>query len=222
VYLYKSLSIPLVIYANQRAAYFDALAKADEGDPRPWLTFVANRGLDTMQFVEETMRTSAGPQSDEVAESLAALASPAVERLQNLAWRLLGEVEARWARVTKTVPQADAGIYPTDVSRQPTSSGYRAGAAQIFALKVYTPTNIRFEATDTFRVNIACDDANPFRFQLEALASQDVLDVREEDVTPEVTASLSLRLDQWVQRQCTALLVEREHKARAELWDRRP
>jgi hypothetical protein len=47
----------------------------------------------------------------------------------------------------------------------------------------------------------ARDDANPFRFQVEAQASPDVLDVREEDVTPEVTASLSLRLDQWVQRQ---------------------
>jgi len=62
----------------------------------------------------------------------------------------------------------------------------------------------------------ARDDANPFRFQVEAQASPDVLDVREEDVTPEVTASLSLRLDQWVQRQLTALLVEREHQVRAE------
>lgn len=62
----------------------------------------------------------------------------------------------------------------------------------------------------------ARDDANPFRFQLEALSSLDVLDVREEDVTPEVTASLSLRLDQWVQRQLTALLVEREQQVQAE------
>ncbi len=67
-----------------------------------------------------------------------------------------------------------------------------------------------------FRVNIARDDVNPFRFRLEALSSQDVLDVREEDVAPAVTASLSLRLDQWVQRQWTALLVDREHQARAE------
>jgi len=221
VYLYKDLSIPLVVYANQRAAYFDALAKADEGDPGPWLAFVANRGLDTMQLVEETLRTAAGPRPDEVAESLAALASPAVERLQNLAWRLLAEVQTRWVRATETVPRVDAGIYRTEVSHQPTSCGYRPGAAQTFVLKIYTPTNISFDATDTFRVNIARDDANPFRFQLEALTSQDVLDVREEDVTPEVTASLSLRLDQWVQRQWTALLLERERRARAELWDQR-
>jgi Fic family protein len=221
VYLYKDQSIPLVVYASQRGAYFDALAKADEGDPGPWLAFVADRGIDTMQLVEENLRTAAGPRPDEVAESFAALASPAMERLQNLAWRLLAEVQARWVRATETVPQVDAGISWTEVGHQPTSYGYRPGAAQTFVLKIYTPTNLSFDATDTFRVNIARDDANPFRFQLEALASQDVLDVREEDVAPEVTASLSLRLDQWVQRQWTTLLLERERKARAELWDQR-
>jgi Fic family protein len=216
VYLYKKLSIPLVIFANQRAAYFDSLARADAGDPGPWLAFVANRSLDTMQLVEETMRTAAGPRPDEVAESLAALASPAEERLQNITRRLLGEVQERWLRVTETVPRLDGGFRPTEVSNQPTSYGYRPGAARIFVLRIYTETHRFFEATDIFRVNIAGDHANPFRFRLEALASQDVLDVREEDVTPEVTASLSLRLDQWVQRQVKALLVEREHQVRAE------
>src|ERR1700724_1634623 len=179
VYLYESLSIPLVIYANQRAMYFAALAKADEGDFTPWLAFVANRGIDTMQLVEETLRTAAGPLPDEVAESFAALASPSEARLQNLSRRLLGEVQSRWVTAT---PALDLRVSPATM----------------------------------FRVNIASDDANPFRFRLEALSSQDVLDVREDDVAPEVTASLSLRLDQWVQRQLTALLVEREHQARGE------
>jgi Fic family protein len=221
VYLYRDLSIPLVIYGNQRTAYFDALAKADEGASAPWLAFVANRGLDTMQLVEETLRTAAEPRPDEVAESLAALASPAVERLQNLAWRLLVEVQTRWIRAADAVPQLGAYTNRTELSNQPSSYGYRSGTAQIFGLRIYTPTNSWYEATDTFRVNIARDEANPFRFQLEALASQDVLEIREEDVTPEVTASLSLRLDQWVQRQLTALLIEREHRARAELGDQR-
>jgi hypothetical protein len=216
VYLYKSLSIPLVIYANQRTAYFDVLAKADEGDPTLWLAFVANRGLDTMQLVEETLRTAAGPRPDEVAESFAALASPAVERLQNLALRLLVEVQTRWIRAADSVPQLGAYTNRSELSNQPRSYGYRSGAAQIFGLRIYTPTNSWYEATDTFRVNIARDDANPFRFQLDALANQDVLDIREEDLAPEVTASLSLRLDQWVQRQLTALLIEREHKVLAE------
>jgi Fic family protein len=71
VYLYRSRSIPLVIYANQRAAYFDAIARADEGQAGPFLAFVADRGIDSMQLVEEILSPTAGPQPDEVARHLA-------------------------------------------------------------------------------------------------------------------------------------------------------
>jgi Fic family protein len=70
VYLYKDQSIPLVIYANQRGAYFDAIARADEEDPGPWLAFMADRGIDTMLLVEEIVHPAAGAQTDEVARHL--------------------------------------------------------------------------------------------------------------------------------------------------------
>jgi Fic family protein len=218
VYLYKSLSIPLLIYANQRTAYFDALAAADDGDPGPWLNFVANRGLDTMLLVEEAMRTAAGPRPDEVAESLGTLVSPSEQRLQNLSWRLLNEVEHRWVRVAGAVSLIDVFVQRPEGRRQPPPRrGYRSGASRVFGVRVHTATSTSYDASNILRVNINCDDANPFRFQLEARASADVLDIREEDVTPEVTTSLSLRLDQWVQRQLTAMLVKREREARSEL-----
>jgi Fic family protein len=70
VCLYRNLSIPLLIYANQRAAYFDAIARADEGQAGPFLAFVADCGIDSMQLVEEILRPTAGPQPDEVARHL--------------------------------------------------------------------------------------------------------------------------------------------------------
>jgi len=81
---------------------------------------------------------------------------------------------------------------------------------------------LTYEATVIFRVNLARDAASPFRFQVEVLPSQDVLNIREEDVTPELTARLSLLLDQWVQRQLAATLVDLEHKARSALRDQHP
>jgi Fic family protein len=215
VFLYKNLSIPLVIYANQRVAYFDALAAADEGDPGPWLDFVANRGLDTMQLVEQSLRAAAVPRPDEIAESLAALASPHAV-LQNLALRLLDQVQDRWVRATGAVyPKIDAAQRQDPLSHQPAAHGYRPGVSRGFIIQ--TLPFFSYEATITFRVNLAVDDANPFRFQLEALPSQDVLNVRDEDVTPELTARLSQLLDLWVQRQLGALLLELEQRARSEL-----
>jgi Fic family protein len=217
VFLYKSLSIPLVVYANQRPQYFDALAKTDEGDPGPWLAFVADRGLDTMQLVEETMRTAAGPRPDEVAESLGALVSPSDMRLHNLAQRILSEVVDRWVRAIDALsPRVFSARYNGPVNHQPPAAGYRIGLSQGFIVQ-RPPPFMPYEAIVVLRINIARDDSHPFRFQLEAPGSSDVLDVREQDVTPELTASLNLRLDQWVQRQLAALLVKLQQRARSEL-----
>ncbi len=219
VILYKELSIPLVIYANQRPAYFAALAAADAGEAGPWLDFVANRGLDTMQLVAVSLRTAAAPRPDEIAETLAAPALPQA-RLQNLAARLLAEVQDRWARATHAVVPKVDGFLPRDPTKhQPPSAGYRTGASQDFIVR--TPPPISCQAAITIRVNLAADDANPFRFQLEALPTQEVLDIREEDTTPELTARLSRILDLWVQQQLAALLLDLEQQARIELGARR-
>jgi Fic family protein len=215
VYLYRRLSIPLVIFANQRIAYFDALAAADDGEPGPWLEFVANRGLDAMQLVEQSLRAAAVTRPDEIAESLAALASPHA-RLQNLALRLLDQVLDRWGRAAgAVVPRVALFSQRDPLNHQAPAAGYRTGASQGFILQTSPPMS--FKAAITLRVNVAADDANPFRFQLEALPNQDVLDVREEDVTPELTARLSQLLDLWVQRQLGALLLDLEQRARSEL-----
>jgi hypothetical protein len=201
VYLYRGRSIPLVVFANQRLAYFDALARADEGDPGPWLAFVADRGIDTMQLVEGTLRTVAEPQPDEVAEHPAALDSTAATRLDTLALRLLREAQARWERGTAA---ARAVMGPAEFhdreSQEQTPPGYRcAGPAIDISLRA-SAAGSRQPAV-TVRVNVACEEANPFRFQLEALASPDRLEIREADVTPELSESLKLRLDQWIERR---------------------
>jgi len=217
VYLYKNISIPLVVYANQRPQYFDVLSKADEGDPEPWLTFVADRGLDTMQLVEERLRRAAGTQPDEIAERVASYMSPPEARLDNLALRLLRELQARWKRATAPVRTAVGGAEVYDlVSKEPTPHGYRRTTTPAIRVSLGSRPP---EAAVTFRVNVACDDENPFRFQLEALASDDLLDIREADVTPELTASLSLRLDHWIKRQLAAVLVRLEREVQKQPGD---
>jgi hypothetical protein len=85
-------------------------------------------------------------------------------------------------------------------SSEQTPPGYRrAGPAIDISLLASAPGSR--EPAVSIRVNVACEEANPFRFQLEALASQDRLEVREADVTPELSESLHLRLDQWIERR---------------------
>lgn len=55
VYLYRSPGVPLVIFADQKNDYLDALELADAGDHRGFVRFVSERAIDTVQMVRAEM-----------------------------------------------------------------------------------------------------------------------------------------------------------------------
>ena len=69
VYLYRSPGVPLVIYADQRSDYLDALEAADAGDSAPFTTFVEQRTIDTIGMVRVSLRRV--PPARESVESIA-------------------------------------------------------------------------------------------------------------------------------------------------------
>jgi hypothetical protein len=74
VYLYRDPGIPLVIFADQKPGYIDALELADSGESAAFVQFVTERAIDTIQLVKTQMRKSAGPGIQErVAQFQAAL-----------------------------------------------------------------------------------------------------------------------------------------------------
>jgi Fic family protein len=227
VYLYKSLSIPLVVFANQRRSYFDVLARADDGDPGPWLAFVADRGIDTMQLVVENLRSAKAMQPDEIAEKLGALFSPrgrTPAELDSLALRLLGEAQDRWQAALAQLDSRPGGVsIRRQVMDQDTPPGYRpigGRSAPWVSVILETPAPFSFSSTLWFTVNIAVEDRNLFGFQLEASGAadrQDRLEVRDADLAPELSDVLKGRLDQWIRRQLSRLLAEVDRQVKAAL-----
>jgi hypothetical protein len=219
VYLYKSLSIPLVVFANQRPASLDALAQADRGDHGPWTGFVADRGIDTMQLIVETLRTAEAPQPDEVAERLGSLFPPrgrSYAELDNLAIRLLGEAQARWERGLRVLGPPLRSQILKAVSAVPAPPRYRnAGGAPLVMVILETPLPAAVTVSLSFRVSVALDETNPFGFQLEAEGSEDYLDVRDADLAPELSENLKRRLDNWTERHLGTLLHQLEQTAKA-------
>ena len=231
VYLYKRLSIPLVVFANQRQTYFDVLARADDGDTGPWLAFVADRGIDTIQLVVESLRSAKAMQPDEIAERLGSLFSPRRRthaELDNLALRLLGEAQDRWQAA---LAQLDSRPGSVSIRRQVMLQDAPPGCRRIggheapgVVVTLQTPPPFSCNSTLCFTVTIAVDDRNPFGFRLEASGaaeSQDRLDIRDADLAPELSDVLKLRLDQWIQRQLARLSAELERQVNAVLHQRR-
>ena len=224
VYLYKSLSIPLVVFANQRLSYLQALAAADQRDAGPWLEFAADRGLDTMQLVVEALRSAAAPQPTEVAESIQSQYSSRGHsniELDCLALRILGEAQSRWeVKIGEVRDLLRVAVVRPELGDQPAPAGYRhliGRHAPLVEVILGSPQPAALNVGLSCRVNIALDDANPFGFQLEALGDEDRLEIRDADVIPDLSGSLKLRLDMWVERHLGALLSQLEEKTRAVL-----
>lgn len=211
VYLYKSRQIPLVVFAHQRPQYFTALENADRANTAPWLAFVADRAVDTMQLVAESLRSAATPRPDEVAEQLNRTYGSRGRThfdLDSLALRLLSELEGRWM---PAVAMLAGGSVERGVGDWQPGEGYRLVERPLYpavtvTLRAPAPPWITREITA--RVAVALDDRNPFGFQVEAIGSRDRLEIRDADVTPEISASLSLRLDRWTERQLGASMPE--------------
>ncbi|HVT57671.1 MAG TPA: Fic family protein [Thermoanaerobaculia bacterium] len=228
IYFYRSVSVPLVIFANQKPEYWDLLARTDQGDQAPWLRFVANRGLDTMQLVEETLRTPGTTRPDEVRERLNTLFSPrglSYAGLENVALRLLREAQTRWElRLAKSPNGPVSTTVLKGEHHREAPHGYRRIGGQpspAVIVVLTTPPPAANTAECSFGVFIATNDLNPFGFRLEAFGSDDPLEIRDSDVTPELTGLLTLRLDQWIERHLGRMLAGLEKESRNALESRR-
>src|ERR1700686_2541309 len=95
----------------------------------------------------------------------------------------------------------------------PAPPGYRHAATPSIKIGLRATSPDATEAAVTVRVNIACDDANPFHFQLETMETHDRLDIRETDLAPDLGTHLELLLELWVDRHLTDLVVKRGNQA---------
>jgi Fic family protein len=59
VFLYRNPGIPLVIFADQKNTYIDALEAADRGSYGPFVQFVADVATDSIQLIRAQMRKAA-------------------------------------------------------------------------------------------------------------------------------------------------------------------
>lgn len=204
VFFYKALSIPFLVFANQRMAYFDALHQADRGSPRPLLAFLRDRGIDTMQIVGEHLLTAEAPAPEELAVKLHQ-ESP-VDRLEigNTAQRLHS------AAIQQLIKQSEDLQFPGRLSpyvahvrgHWPAHSGYVP--IDLDVIEVSLRIGHRPLVSSQAKVLGALDISNPFLFLLDS--QEERLEIRHEDAYPEISEVLQLRLGNWARRFLNRLL----------------
>ncbi len=66
VYTYRVATVPLLVFDDQRAEYFDALAVADRGNAVPFVDFVMKAGVSAIELVNDHLRTIGAPDPNEI------------------------------------------------------------------------------------------------------------------------------------------------------------
>lgn len=200
VFFYRALSIPFLVFANQKTAYLDALHQADVGQVRPLLTFFRDRGVDTMQLVIDHLLTVEAPAPENIAARLRLIDEVAL-KLLSAASEL---IKTQFGNLGLPF-YLDLDIEPTGIWTAEHQDYRQAEGNSSFSVAIDDLEHDISSETEITAL-IARDLSEPFPLLLEAENSDDNLEVRFEDVHPEISESLRLRLANWSSRLLGRLL----------------
>ncbi len=210
VFFYRAHSIPFLVFANQRMSYFDALHRGDLGQARPLLTFFLDRGVDTFQLVIDHLLTAGSPGPETVAAR--------IRLIDDVALRLLGAAKEQLETQFEALQlPEDLGLdleLADDLERlEMDIQGYRQVKGTTGLAVLLGDLEVTSETDAT--VLIARDMTEPFPLRLsEAGGRNDDLEARFEDVHPELSEGLRLRLTNWCRRLLGRLLEDFEARSR--------
>lgn len=111
IFTYRNPGVPLVIFADQKSAYIDALEAADDGKFGAFIRFISERVIDTVQMVRSEISKALVPN---VADQMAQLAS-VLSGKQGISHTEIDAIAARSLEVFQAALQSQvesAGIAP--------------------------------------------------------------------------------------------------------------
>jgi hypothetical protein len=215
VFFYRAKSIPLVIFSYQRKAYLDALATADSGSYAELVSFFMDRGIDTMQLVSEGLMTAEGPKPEDfVPELNLPIPKPprfSPKELANFEDRLAEIITNEFESRVNLLGLLNFSLLRGDFPASNPADGYRAAGPNSrheFYLHRKFP-----EVSAKLSFSIWFNEASRFPFLIRSDDDSDHLEVRIEDVFPELTPHFQLRLANWVQRQLSRMLADLARQA---------
>lgn len=212
VYLYRTPGIPLVVFADLRNEYLDALEAADAGRPGPFVTFVEQRAVDAIGIVRASLSRDAVVLTEDVAALTAFYGSSGVaaESLA-AATRLRGLVLAELSQqidVLGLPPQLrlravpGAGGVEGHVPDQYAAVLGREGTILLWAHAEW-PTKVDVSANVEILSRTSARAPSDF---LCTTGTSEPLEVWLRELEPAVTESLKLKLGAWVQQQLSQVV----------------
>jgi Fic family protein len=232
VFTYRRPGVPLVIYADERGRYFDALMAADEGNFQVFQSFMSERIIEAIEEVRDFVVS--GSQLGEAPEDVAARFRKALAAgIGGLTHPEADAIAHKLIDVAASELDAVIAAYPNvpgvNLSRglmqgpmAPVPSGFRGIVAnpRSVSLAVGSAPPASASAQALAGAFISLPGSNAYHFKLVATLDgqpHSELGLRLAEVDPEVSESARRRLRHWGERLVTSAFARAADGASAAL-----
>ena len=214
VYLYRSPGIPLVIFADQKPAYLDALELADAGDPQSFVNFIGARATDAVLMVgTELTRISAQRRRGQlIGEFARAMRSESVGLphvdVDDAGRRALATLSTALATVSGSLelPQGVQLQVGTTGGAPRALNGYRAINGNYPVLMAQNSVPVQVHVQRGYYSYVVRNEDAPDTFALFSDDFSSSLEFQVADLIPAVSLAAQWRIEAWAEAEITRIL----------------
>ncbi len=224
-YLCRAAGVPLVVFDDQKEAYFAALRAADRGQFRDFVAFILRLSMDSLDFVSDRLGASARQQAERVTAILRGTGGLTPAEVDGLAIKLLDIVQAEVQSQVAKLP------LPNGVQIQASGRNYAQPGVQAPERyrKVGSPStgDLIFGSVFSQSPNVVVElnllalaarsNSDAYVAAVRVLSSGRMLEARQDDLVPQPSASLQFKVRSWVERTLAEALSDFGTKAAKQL-----
>lgn len=213
-FLCRAARIPLVVFADQKTDYRSSLAAADTGQWQPFVDFIFMRCIDSLDFVSDRLGASAQAQSKRLETILRGSGPFTPNEVDGMAKKLFELVRERIQHQGEQLSlpsgiQLGQGLTarPPDVKE---TDRYRIPDMQPYSSIVLSIVNrVPFVHVSTNIVPLSAHRSDEqYICAIINVGTGHTLEVRADELIPQPTSALRLKIDSWVERTLAELLAD--------------
>jgi Fic family protein len=222
VYLYRNPGIPLVIFADQKGEYLNALEDADAGNSVPFVQFISDRGIDTIGMLKTQVERELQPDIQHQMKSMQGVLTGrgglSHVEVDAIATRLLEEFQKAFERQiaeNPVSPPLGARVSRTGQRRGPIPENYRhipQNSSHNLEIQVVSGAPQQANAGRHYEVAVAGPDIESSDFVI-VFNGQVVLEVFLREIHPAVSTALDYRMNMIALAEYRILVQEGAHMA---------
>lgn len=202
VYTFRAVSLPFVIFVDQKDAYLRALSEADASRFQAFVDFVLFRTVDLQQLVAEQLREALGTPVEEAARRLGDLAMhPEVSLIRE-------HIGVAAERQFTALGMPESVVWDVALTGRPDEYGPQKDLGVRVFIRMFSPRTLSVEDFLTIAPRPEVVGQTP-SFDVGRLRRpDDTMEIRRDEASPAISATLDARINAWVRRVTSELLTE--------------